>query len=46
MRYGVVAAFWALARTAGPADAGRYDEPGFLSTHLVSGGVPKDGYRR
>lgn len=43
MRYGLVAAFWALTLTAGPADAGRYDEPGFLSTHLVSGGVPKDG---
>ena len=43
MRHGFVAAFWALALTAGPADAGRYDEPGFLSTHLVSGGVPKDG---
>ena len=43
MRHGFVAAFWALALTADQADAGRYDEPGFLSTHLVSGGVPKDG---
>lgn len=25
------------------ASAGRYDEPSFLTGHLVSGGVPKDG---
>ena len=26
-----------------PAEAGRYDDPSFLTSHLVSGGVPKDG---
>ncbi len=32
---------WALA--AGPVEAGRYDEPAFLTNHLRSGGPPKDG---
>ena len=26
-----------------PAEAGRYDDPSFLTSHLVSGGVAKDG---
>jgi len=28
---------------AGPDGAGRYDEPGFLTNHIRSGGPPKDG---
>lgn len=32
-----------LVATAIPAAAGRYDNPGFLTDHLVSGGPPKDG---
>ena len=43
MRYGYLSALLALALAVGPVGAGRYDEPGFLLDHLVSGGPPKDG---
>jgi len=33
----------ALLAWAVPAEAGGYDNPGFLTSHLVSGGPPKDG---
>ncbi len=42
MRHGVISALLLLAATH-PAEAGRYDDPRFLTSHLVSGGVPKDG---
>lgn len=40
MRYAILLL---LAATAIPAAAGRYDNPEFLTDHLVSGGPPKDG---
>ena len=43
MRYGYLSVLLALALVAGPAGAGRYDEPGFLTNHIRSGGPPKDG---
>ena len=46
MRYGYLSVLLALALVAGPAGAGRYDEPGFLTNHIRSGGPPKDGIRR
>lgn len=43
MRYGYLFALLALTLVVGPVEAGRYDEPGFLTNHLRSGGPPKDG---
>ena len=42
MRHGYLSALLLLLAIY-PAEAGRYDDPRFLTSHLVSGGVPKDG---
>ena len=42
MRYGYLSALLLLVAIY-PAEAGRYDDPSFLTSHLVSGGVAKDG---
>ena len=42
MRHAYLSALLLLAAIY-PAEAGRYDDPRFLTSHLVSGGVAKDG---
>ena len=42
MRHGYLSVLLLLVAVY-PAEAGRYDEPSFLTNHLVSGGVAKDG---
>ena len=43
MRHGYLSVLLLLLVAIYPAEAGRYDDPSFLTSHLVSGGVAKDG---
>ena len=44
MRHGYLSALLLLVAIY-PAEAGRYDEPSFLTSHLVSCGRPKTAFR-